>query len=257
MAPAAAGLRFSRFVLFFLILGVSIPVSCGLEVYPYLEYVEPSEITRTMNTVASIRLPTGPQSIYFRHFAIYYRIYISGLLVQAELSTEQLADINQTLARDYNTLLSYTNIDSTPTNMGSVFSNQKYYPLALEKNTIDTLLGTSSSGSTITLDFESPAYKPSLSLGNNRDQLFRYSEPNVTVPYDRDNRYFVNSSDINDGAHIDASSFTNLDIQNNNVSGPKYTYVSMYILSTGIHPTDFSNIFSIPTFIGVFLLPNE
>jgi hypothetical protein len=255
MVPAAAGFRFSRFVLFFLIiLAVSIPVSCGIEDYPYLEYVEPSEIYRTLNTVASIRLPTVG-SLYFQHFTIYYRIYISGLPVVGELSTEQLAGINQALASDYNALLSYTNVDGTPTNMGGVFSTRKYYSLALENYSIDTLLGAGSLGSTIRLDFENG--RPSLITGGGASyQLFRHSENNVTVPY-ADKRYFLNSADVNDGSHINAVAFENLDVQDNpGISGPKFTYVSMYILSAGIDP-NFSNIYSIPTFIGVFLLPNE
>jgi hypothetical protein len=73
-------------------------------------------------------------------------------------------------------------------------------------------------------------------------------------PY-ADNRYFVNSDDINNGAYINTATYTNLDVQNNSVSGPRYTYASMYIVAYGMD-LSYSNIYSAPTFIGVFRLPD-
>ncbi|MFP3043002.1 hypothetical protein LQZ19_14400 [Treponema primitia] len=239
---------------------LSILGSCGIEEYMYLEPVDPG-IPLTLNTQAFIRLPSEPY--YFRYFIIYYRIYISGLLVEGTVSTEQLERINSSLFSDYYAFYPYTNTDNSvvPTTMGSIFSNRKYYPLALENNSIESYLGSSSG--IITLDFARnfplrPAFFPGDTRVNRTltpINLWRYSESGIMNPY-AGNRYFTNHSDLNTGSFINQNTFTNLDIANNNsVSGPKYTYVSMYIMAYGMD-NNFSPVYSTPTFIGIFRLPD-
>lgn len=270
MVPAASGQRFFRFFASLLI-GGSILGACGIEDYPYLDPVDPG-IPMRLNTTAFIRLPeiSADQAKYFQNFVIYYRIYISGLPVSSSVSTDQMTQINSALATDYTYFHTYATDNTTtttvPSTMGTMFSNRKYYPLVLEGASIESLLGSGAGGKIITLDFAANAqYKPSLIIGNAdlssnasypQYQLFRYSETGFMRPYDN-YRYFVNTDEINNAAHINATDFTNLDIQKSaqDVSGQSYTYVSMYILSYGID-NNFSNIYSTPTFIGVFLLPD-
>jgi hypothetical protein len=245
-------------------------VSCGIETYKYLQSVD-SGIPRHLNTTAYISLPGG-QPNYFRYFIIYYRIYISDLPVSAEVDEGSMAQINPALHNDYNYFLSYTNSQSTvaPTAMGTTFTGRKYFPLELEDDiSLENVLDNG--GRVITLDFsDNPQFKPSLIMGDIRSeapgapytryQLSRNTKDN-NAPY-ADNYYFVNSDDVNNSDHISAdagSSRINQDVEKGpqSVSGPKYTYASMYILSHGLDDANFTPIYSIPTFIGVFRLPNE
>jgi hypothetical protein len=241
--------------------------SCGIETYKYLNYVNP-EIPMLLNTTAYIRLPNEPPD-YFRYFAIYYRIYISDLPVES-VDTGLLAQINPALHTDYNYFLSYTNSQSTtaPSNMGATFANRKYFPLELENASIENILD--SGGGFITLDFSAnPRFKPSLVMGDLRSespgsphirhQLSRNTRNNNT-PY-ANKYYFVNSDAVNNSSHISAnSSYINQDVEKNtriSSSGSKYTYASMYIVAYGLDDTNFTNIYSFPTFIGIFRLPDE
>jgi hypothetical protein len=237
--------------------------SCGIETYKYLDPVDPG-IPMTFNTTAYIALPGG-QPNYFRYFVIYYRIYISNLPVNV-VDTGALAQINSSLYTDYNYFLSYTNSTTAPTTMGSTFSGRKYFPLELENASIESVLD--SGGGVVTLDFSAPQSRPSLIMGDIRSEqpgapYTRYTlsrnTRNDNTPY-ANNYYFVNSDDINNGDHISSdSSRINQDVEKGaqSVSGPKYTYASMYILAHGLDDTNFTNIYSIPTFIGIFRLPDE
>jgi hypothetical protein len=238
--------------------------SCGIETYKYLERVDPG-IPMLLNTTAYISLPG--EDYYFRYFVIYYRIYISGLDVPGEVNTGLLAQINPALYTDYNFFLSYTNSQSAvaPTNMGNTFAGRKYFSLELENKEIEGVL--SSGGRIITLDFSpNPQYKPSLIMGDNRNETpsspyTRYqlsrNTGNDNNPY-ADNYYFVNSDDINNNDHISSdSSYVNQDVERNTQASGQYTYAAMYILAYGMDDANFTNIYSIPTFIGIFRLPNE
>jgi hypothetical protein len=248
-------------------LGISLG-SCGIETYKYLDPVYPEGISMLLNTTAYINLPGG-QPNYFRYFTIYYRIYISDLPISGVVDTGILAQINPALYADYNYFYSYTNTTSTvaPTTMGTIFSGRKYFSLELENNSIENILAITGGG-VITLDFAANAqFKPALVIGDIRNeppgspytrrQLSRNTR-NDNNPY-ANNYYFVNSTDVNNGDLISSdSSRINQDVQNSaqSVSGPKYTYVSMYILSYGLDDSNFTNIYSIPTFIGIFRLPD-
>jgi hypothetical protein len=237
-------------------------VSCGIEMYKYLDPVDPG-IPMLLNTRAYITLP-GTQPNYFRYFIIYYRIYISAIPVDV-VDTGALAQINPALHTDYSYFYSYTNSQSTvaPTAMGATFTGRKYFPLELENASIETVLG--SGVRVITLDFADPQSKPSLIMGDLRDpsttparyQLSRNTRENN--PY-ANGYHFVNSDYVNNDAYISSdSSRVNQDVQSNSqsISGRKYTYASMYILAHGLDDSNFTNIYSIPTFIGIFRLPDE
>jgi hypothetical protein len=240
--------------------------SCGIEMYKYLDPVDPGGISMLLNTTAYMTLPGG-QPNYFRYFTIYYRIYISDLSISGVVDTGILDRVNPALYADYNYFYSYTNTTSTvvPTTMGTIFSGKKYFSLELENNSIEGVLD---SGGPITLDFAANAqFKPALVMGDIRNEspqqpFMRYqlsrNTRNDNNPY-ANNYYFVNSTDVNNGDLISSdSSRFNQDVQNSaqSISGPKYTYVSMYILSYGLDDSNFTNIYSIPTFIGIFRLPD-
>ncbi|MFP3088919.1 hypothetical protein LQZ21_01155 [Treponema sp. TIM-1] len=216
------------------ILGITVVfLSCGVDDYIYLEQVDRSEITITLNTLATVRLPPPPQRVedYFRNYAIYYRIYVSGNLLEVTIEEGMLSTVNSYLYSDYSTIQPYTNPDtSTSTNVGTLFTNRKYY-------TLDTqfLPGT------YTIDF---GQDPPVINGN---PIQRSSAVYNPAP----DRLFRNQTDLYSAENASRNS----DVQpTTGGSGPMYTYVAMYVVAVGVSD-NYSTIYSKPTFIGVFRLP--
>jgi hypothetical protein len=231
--------------------------SCGIEDYIFIPSVSSSDITVTLNSHASIRLPSmsGTEQMYFSHFAVYYRIYISGLSLAGTIDTGSFASVNSTLAADYNAFLPYINTTSTTinTSIGTLFSNRHYQTIALEDIDIDRDI-LNSGGKTIIFDFNQTIGVPQLQIGGGSFYNLRRSNGNGVFNPVPINRYFVNSSDLHSDEN--AISAINADVAANTaVTGPRYTYVALYIVAMGID-MNFSPIYSFPTFIGVLSLPD-
>jgi hypothetical protein len=237
--------------------------SCGIDDYFYLYPVPVGNIQSQSNSMAVINLPNInlQEFYYFTHFTIYYRIYISDIQsLTWQLTQNELSAINPALSSDYLAIFPYTtsntqNSQVVNTSISTMFRNRNYHVLALEGADIENdILSTSSLGRGITLDFSpTPGSIPFLLINNNaRYNLFRSNGNGVFNPLP--NRYFFNSSQLNSSQN--ATSIINADVADKNVSGPRYTYVSMYIVATGID-SNFSPIDSIPTFINIFLLPDS
>jgi hypothetical protein len=231
----------------------------------YLPAIGSENIYTDLNTQATIRLPyidADPSGMhyYFQNFIIYYRIYISDIEISGQISTDNdLQRINAGLYSDYWYLNPYTTLDNnlSPSAMGSVFAGRRFYSLEIEDASIDSMLAVSS-GITLILDFaqQSGDSIPTLTINNGLPyRLARHYDPALTMPIPTD-RYFINSSDIQNPLNISTDNRTNLDVQNKDVSGPKYTYTVMYILLFGRSPQDASPVYSAPTFIGIFRLPD-
>lgn len=143
----------------------------------------------------------------------------------------------------------YTNVEtSSATNVGTVFSNLKYFPLDFENINYEIR-----QNHTITLDFSpTSVLEPSVMDSSGESYaLFRSSQVTNPAP---NNRYFLNNSDLNSNAN--AIDTKNADVQGNStITAERYTYVAMYIVATG-RDSNYSPIFSKPTFVGVFLLPD-
>jgi hypothetical protein len=240
---------------------------CGMENYFYLYPVSPGNITTELNSRATVRLPLSPQQVadsgeynYFTNFIIYYRIYVSDVAESGSIQLSQAAlnRINPSLASDYFSLEQYLSSEtSVNTAVGSLFRNRNYYPLELDGENIDRdVLGKGSVGETIIIDFpQIPGSVPSLTistLGYGPFSLYRSTGGGNFFP--RPNRYFINSSQLSAPENITAG--VNVDTVNKyGISGPRYTYVSMYIVVSGIDP-NYSPIYSTPAFIGIFRLPD-
>jgi hypothetical protein len=234
-----------------------VTLSCGIDDYPYLYPVR--DISRTATT-ATITFP-GNTSTFFRTYNIYYRIYISGVPpTGSTISEGELAGINSALDSDYRYFKSYTEDDDRiPNNMDSFFSARRYYPLELEDVNIDDLLFNSGF---ITFYFlQTIGFYPFLTTGGSYPPpphpypppyygLFRYYGGGVFTT--QPNRYFQNAPDLYNNNNV--SSTINADVAAN-TAGSGYTYVSLYIGAAGTD-TNYSQIFSRPTFIGIFNLPN-
>ncbi|MDR3333266.1 MAG: hypothetical protein LBT13_00035 [Treponema sp.] len=236
-----------------IILLMTIVVSCGIEDYLYLYPVPSGNITSESISSATITLPSIDTQ-EFTHFTIYYRIYISASLQTGRIDEGIMSTVNPSLDSDYRAFLPYTNTETTiSTSIGSLFSNRGYQTLVLEGVEIDDVLSKSSFGKTIILDFiQTPGTMPALQDDTTWYNLRRSNGNGRFNPLPTD-RYFLNDPALN--ANDNASSTINADVAKMSTTAEvRYTYVSMYIVVTGID-NNFSPIYSAPTFIGILCLP--
>ncbi|MDR2536547.1 MAG: hypothetical protein LBD29_11020 [Treponema sp.] len=231
--------------------------SCGIEDYLFLFSIPSGSISVTLNQEAVIRLPDVSLTdyYYFTHFTIYYRIYVSEKFYPM-INTGNMNELNAALSSDYNAFLPYTNTDTNnaAASIGTLFNNRHYYSLMLEGADIDDVLGSSALGKTLTLDFieSSPRSAPNLTIDNRKYTLQRSTGNGLFRPMPM-NRYFFNTSELNDPLNITTG--INADVVNKaDITGTRYTYTAMYIVVTGMD-SNFSSIYSVPSFIGVFYLP--
>ncbi|MDR3166685.1 MAG: hypothetical protein LBT93_01975 [Treponema sp.] len=223
--------------------------TCGIDDYIFLEQISRDTIVVDLNNRVTIPLPSQSESA-FRNYEIYYRIYISGRIEAGTIEEGLLSSISPSLYSDYTSMQPYTvsTSTSTSTNIGTVFSNLKYFPLDFDNINYE-LRGNH----TVVLDFAptSGVLEPLVLDSGESYPLLRSSQVTNPAP---NNRYFLNNSDLNSDANAIAT--RNADVQGNTtVTGERYAYVSMYIVATG-RDNNYSPIFSKPTFAGVFLLPN-
>jgi hypothetical protein len=236
--------------------------SCGMEDYLYLNPVDEGSISLVApNTTATIVLPNFniTEYYYFTNFSLFYRIYVSdaNIIATYPYYSSDLSRINNTLASDFSALSYYTsNTTTVITNLGSQFSSRKYYTLEMENANIESVLSSSSFGNRITLDF-SAGRAPVLIVGASSasEQIYTLRRTGgdgnfYPVP---SNRLFFNTSDLNSTAN--AAALINNDVADkSSVIGQRYTYVSIYIVTTG-RDTNFTPLYSRPTHVGIFSLP--
>ncbi|MDR2743164.1 MAG: hypothetical protein LBB98_13580 [Treponema sp.] len=258
----AFGIEFLKKQAFFIALSSLLLGACGIEDYPYLEPVREGNISWELNVQATIFLPyiTSQQ---FTHFLIYYRIYISDESILSNILPDDMSKINSTLYQDYTYILPYINTDNTSvsTQIGTLFSNRKYYSLFTESSDLNDLLSSSVMGQRIVIDFSqtTDGRKPTIEISGTEYVLWRTTgrERGEIFEIKPDNdRSFINTSELNSSEYADSKNVTvNNDVVDKTVSGSRYTYVSMYIVSTGHDLITYSPIYSQPAFIGVFCLP--
>ena len=228
-------------------------IGCGLEDYPYINPIPQSNITQEMNYRAVVRIPNDYSGTPFSHFAVFYRIYVSDI-PQASTTVSSYQVINPTLAADYNSFSGY--IDSTTqvnANMDSLFTGRGYKYLSLMNNNINTVLSSSALGSTLQFDFSS-SKAPTMILGANTYTLWR-AEGNGYTPLP--DRYFINKEELWKSENINST--TNADVVNKSDitdGARRYTYAAMFITAVGINASSYTFIYSTPSLIHVFQLPD-
>jgi hypothetical protein len=235
-------------------------LSCGLESFYYIDYIP--ERPMSDPTYAEIQLPsssTEGYSSYFINFAIFYRIYISGEAFPGLINTSTLRNqVNSALNSDYQSLYPLTDITSTTvntSNLENAFFTRKYFKLLLEEEDINNVLGRGSLGQTLEIRFSpTSGERPRLIINGTSYTLQRAFEgQNIIFTPLPDNRYFMNHSDLYNNAYV--TNEINADVAANTRTSPesRYTYVSMYIAAIG--GEFITSIFSQPTHIGIFRLP--
>jgi hypothetical protein len=242
---------------FFFFIPALLLSSCGIEDYYFLYSVPPGNIQVTLNNRATIQLPSlSAEYYYFTNFTIFYRIYISGIQESGTIQTSQasLSAINSYLSSDYFAIEPYTKSDtSVSSSTASLFQGRGFYKLELQNAIIDNVLSNDVMGQTLILDFPVTGARPYLNIDGSSHILYRSTGEGSFNPVP--NRYFLNTPDLNSSANV--SSTVNADVANRSgISGPRFTYAAMYIVVTGID-SNFTPIYSAPTFIGIFALPGQ
>jgi hypothetical protein len=255
--------RIIRGVLVFCILGAG-PVffgSCGLDDYMYLSPVQESEITIRNNTQAAIGLPSldAGESTYFTNFVIFYRIYLSDSPQAGQITPELMRTVNAALYNDYNGLFPSTsnnssnNTTTVNTAVGSLFSGRRYYELALDGIDIASVLDSGSQGESLVIEFPNTGGRPFLTVGGGQPyELWRSNGGRTFEP--KPDRYFAGHPDLFDNNNLTAN--INADTAGPSPTGPGYAYASLYIAKMGRDRQTLGLIYSAPTFIGVFKLPD-
>jgi len=240
-------------------------LSCGIPEYLYIPQLMTSYIELSDTTAATIILPSsGSSSIndlsYALGYLIYYRIYISDIDITSTIYQSDMSRISQTLLNDYNSLRNYSDPSIHTSVLGTTtFRNMNYYELEIENQSLGRLLEKSSDNKIIYIYFDNfPGVHPFLSLDNIQYRLLRskggggFQNEFTPLP---ENRFFFSSNDLNSYQNYNSATGTNLDVSvRSGVSSHAYT--SMYIVAFGTDES-FTRVFSKPTHIGVFKLPND
>jgi hypothetical protein len=228
--------------------------TCGLEDYPLISPVPQSNITQVMNNHATVRLPNNYAGTPFTNFAVFYRIYVSNVL-QATTTSSSYSAINSALASDYNSFSTY--IDSTTlvnTDMDALFQGRGYKYLNLQGNNISAVLSSSVLGTNLDFDFAS-SKAPTMTVGSTVYTLWRSDGNGLFTP--RPDRLFMNKEELWRTENINDK--TNADVVNKSdiqAGDKRYTYAAMFITAVGINTASYSNIYSTPSLIHVFQLPD-
>ena len=228
--------------------------SCGIEENFYLPQVPQNSITRQLNTDATIVLPALDQYYYAQSYLIYYRIYISGIFTGADIqSPSERGSISTDLANDFNSINPYADPTSqTSSNVSGILTGRGYFELELDGANISSFLPAS--GGTVTISFPENTGYPAMSFNNGQEVRLRRSSELIS-PQPVGDFYFRNSDELSDPAN--SNSNTNADVASRSGGSTGFAYASMYIVAAGLDTASFRQIYSKPTHISIFKLPNN
>jgi len=236
--------------LFIIVLG-----SCGLEDYPMIYPIPQSNISPELNDRATVRINNNNLGSPFTHFVIFYRIYVSDVL-NTSTTTSTYSSINSVLVSDYNAILPYIDSDTlVNSNMDSIIRvNRKYKYLKLLDTDIDSVLSDSVFNRTLVFDFTSRKF-PTMTIDGSSEYILQRSDRNE-LPDPKPDRYFVNSDDLLDNDYMNENSNADVQDKSNMSDMGRYTYAALFIAAVGTNATTWSFIYSTPSLIHVFLLPD-
>jgi hypothetical protein len=235
-----------------IIVNISVLLSCGIDEYYYLPQVPEISIQTNLNTSATVNFPKIPDDYYYAScYTIFYRIYASNYFTQSSSSNE-FNLISPNLSSDYNYLLPITNpVNTSATISTNTFKNRNFFELEFDGTNNITMLPKT--GGTLFINFPTNVGGiPTASIVNGVNiNLLRSSKLISPEPIEL---YFQNTPELLDPANA-------INNKNADVAGRSgemsYTYVAMYIAAVGTNPSNVTTIYSKPTFISVFRLPNK
>jgi len=223
-------------------------LTCGIDEYYYLPQVNESDITLILNTEAIINLPPIPDEYYFASgYIIFYRIYISAEFTSSSTAMNQ---ISSALVSDYNVFSQFTDPANTSSIISSnTFKNRNYFELEFEGTDITGIIPKT--GGVFRMEFPVIFDYPTVSIDNGEKIMLRRSGKLIS-PQPMDNLSFQNTPALRDMENANAN--INADVAGR--TDGQYAYTSMYIAAVGTNPSNFTPVYSKPTHIGVFLLPD-
>jgi len=207
----------------------------------------------------------------FQRFVIVYRIYLSNAFGGVPETIGHDRDlhrlINPTLDSDFfhfSRLADHTDTAVNTAGLFMNFINRGFLRLELEDANIDNVLGHGSLGRTLTIDFlQETGHRPRLTLDDRQYYLRRAEHSDrfghfVPVPRTGGILPFFNHPDLR--ASTNRTDDINADVAPIPANSPPldYSYVLMYIFAEGLgYGTPPPRVFSQPTYLGVFRLPNH
>jgi hypothetical protein len=231
------------------IICITIFLSCGIGEHYYLPQVSEGVIVTVMNTNATINFPPIPDEYYYAgYYSIFYRIYTSNYF-SLSVTSNDFNLISPNLSSDYNYFLPISNPANTSSSVSlNTFKDRNFFELEFEGIAIVDMLPKT--GGTLWINFPSvPGEYPIASLdigGGNR--LLRSNKLTSPEP----DYYFRNTTELRDAEKAIANKNADVAGRSGDMS---FTYAAMYIVAVGTHPSNFTTIYSKPTFISVFKLP--
>jgi len=220
--------------------------SCGIEEYyflPQLQELSGYNRVTTLNTEAEINIPPIPSEYYYASgYIIFYRIYLSNADGGDQNS---LSIISSALLSDYNFFLPFTDLtNNTSITVSNTFSSRRYYEL-------EYAIGTSGGNLKIRFPTSHGGY-PTISL-NDANVINLRRSSTLVAPRPVNDFSFRNTSELNNNTN--ATTAINADVSPS-ASNTGHAYAAMYIVSVGQNPQTFTRVYSKPTFISVFKLPD-
>jgi hypothetical protein len=138
--------------------------------------------------------------------------------------------------------------------MDTLFQGRGYKYLGLMDENINTVLSSSALGDSVIFDFTSNRM-PTMSIGSSVYTLWRSDGNGLYDP--KPDRFFLNKEELWKSENINNQ--INADVANKSGIGDgdrHYTYAAMFITAVGINTASYSNIYSTPSLIHVFQLPD-
>jgi hypothetical protein len=231
------------------IICITVILSCGIEEHYYLPQVTEGVIVTVMNTNATINFSPIPDEYYYAgHYSIYYRIYASNYNTLS-LSSSDFNLISPNLSSDYNYFLPISNPANTSSTISlNTFKNRNFFELEFEGTANVDMLPKTGGTLIITFPTANGTYPIASLNGSGGNRLLRSNNLTSAEP----DYYFRNTTELRDA--INANPNKNADVAGQQGT-MNYTYAAMYIVAVGTHPSNFTTIYSKPTFISVVKLP--
>ena len=254
--------------IFFLLLFAALFLSsCGLMVgEPFIEPVPQANIERTLNNFAVVDLRNYSPHQDFSHFAIFYRIYISSLY-EATPGPVNFHTINPTLHSNYTTIRPFIDSDTLfGANMHDQFRRIGFWYLTLENDANINAVLNSAIGNVLEFHFPS-GENPFLRIGSeniydpanpeiitNVYRLWRSNDGGRFTPVP-DDRFFRNTLDLRNQVYI--TPLRNADVADIATGERHFTYAAMFLVAIGMNWNTFATVYSTPSLIHVFQLPDR
>ena len=245
-------------------------IGCGIDEFDFIEPIPESNV-RTSPLLTTVDIPSNTTS--FIHYIILYRIYISDVIGEHPTPSD-FQNFNPALSSHYNSINIYNPSSDRPFSaslLESQFRNRGYRYLRLFNITTGRIIDTENvltesvldSYSRLEFDFRYSNRPPKIRILNrntgvvlNEYALYRSDETLSLRP--ADNLFFVNFEELY--SDDNAVPLINGDTERNNRPNKgidEFTYAAMYIVAVGLDKINYNLIYSNPTFIHAFPLPER